>query len=162
MFLAIGIIFPFITMNIPVVGKMLLPMHVPILLCGFILGPSYGALIGFITPLLRSFLFGAPIFYPHAVSMSFELLVYGFTSGLVYHLVFKKDNKIMKIYISLIIAMILGRISYGIVKVIMGLIESSVFTFEMFISYSLINAIPGIIFQLIIIPLIIHLIKIKV
>jgi predicted membrane protein len=62
MFLAIGIILPFITMNIPVIGKMLLPMHIPVLLAGFIIGPVYGALLGVLTPLVRSFMFGVPYF----------------------------------------------------------------------------------------------------
>ena len=80
MFLAIGIILPFITMNIPVIGKMLLPMHIPVILAGFIIGPVYGALLGVLTPLVRSFMFGVPYFYPNAVSMAFELMVYGLVS----------------------------------------------------------------------------------
>ena len=54
LFLAIGLILPFITMQIPAVGKMLCPMHIPVLLCGYILGGPYGLIVGFITPLLRS------------------------------------------------------------------------------------------------------------
>ena len=161
MFLAIGIILPFITMNIPVIGKMLLPMHIPVLLAGFIIGPVYGALLGVMTPLVRSFMFGVPYFYPNAVSMAFELMVYGLVSGIMYHLLFRKNNKIISIYISLITSMLLGRIIYGIVKVVMGIVASSSFTFSMFISYSLLNALPGIILQLILIPILIKYLKIR-
>ena len=102
MFLALGIILPFITMNIPTLGNMLLPMHIPVLLSGFILGPMYGMFIGFITPLLRCLMFGAPIFYPNAIVMSFELLTYGLISGIFYHIIFNRRAKLINIYISLI------------------------------------------------------------
>ena len=160
MFLAIGIILPFITMNIPVVGKMLLPMHIPVLIGGFVLGPIYGALLGVLTPLVRSFIVGTPALYPTAISMSFELMAYGLASGIMYYFVFKKNNKIIYIYATLLTAMIFGRVVYGVVKVIMGLVDSSKFTFNMFISYSLINAFPGIILQLILIPILIKRLKI--
>ena len=57
-FLALGIVLPFLTMQIPSIGNMLLPMHIPVLLCGFICGAPYGAAVGFILPLLKSILFG--------------------------------------------------------------------------------------------------------
>lgn len=83
LFLAIGLILPFITMQIPAVGKMLCPMHIPVLLCGFIVGWPYGLLVGFITPLLRSVLFGMPMLVPNAVCMAFELATYGFVAGVL-------------------------------------------------------------------------------
>ena len=72
LFLAIGLILPFITMQIPAVGKMLCPMHIPVLLCGYICGWPYGLLIGIITPLLRGVLFGMPAIFPNAFCMAFE------------------------------------------------------------------------------------------
>ena len=53
MFIAIGQVLPFFTGQIPQIGNMLLPMHIPVLLCGLICGWKYGALVGFTTPLLR-------------------------------------------------------------------------------------------------------------
>ena len=157
MFIALGIVLPFVTMNIPEIGNMLLPMHIPVLLSGFILGPVYGMIVGFVTPLLRSIMFGAPIFYPKAIVMSFELLTYGLISGVFYHIIFNRRSKLINIYISLILAMIFGRVSYGVVQSIIGLVEMSEFTFKIFITEAVINAIPGIIIQLIIIPIIIKL-----
>ena len=158
MFLALGIILPFLTMNIPSIGNMLLPMHIPVMLCGFIIGPIQGAIVGFITPLLRSLLVGAPAFYPNAVVMSFELLTYGLISGVFYHIIFSRKDKIINIYITLISSMLIGRIVYGVVNLLIGLITVNKFTFQVFITSAFINAIPGILIQLILIPLIIKLI----
>ena len=157
MFIALGIVLPFVTMNIPEIGNMLLPMHIPVLLNGFILGPVYGMIVGFVTPLLRSIMFGAPIFYPKAIVMSFELLTYGLISGLFYHIIFNRRSKLINIYISLILAMVFGRVTYGIVQSIIGLVNMNGFTFKVFVTEAIINAIPGIIIQLIIIPIIIKL-----
>ena len=77
LFMAIGLILPFFTGQIPAIGKMLLPMHIPVLLCGLICGWQYGLGVGFVLPLLRSLLFNFPAMYPNAVSMAFELALYG-------------------------------------------------------------------------------------
>ena len=72
MFLALGLVLPFLTGQIPEIGNLLLPMHLPVLLCGLVCGWKYGLAVGFTTPLLRSMLFGMPTFYPSAVSMAFS------------------------------------------------------------------------------------------
>ena len=59
MFLAIGLVLPFLTGQIPEIGSLLLPMHIPVFLCGLICGWQYGAVVGFILPLLRNLLFGS-------------------------------------------------------------------------------------------------------
>ena len=69
LFLALGLLMPFLTAQIPTVGSRLLPMHIPVLLAGFVLGGPYGAMIGFVTPLLRSALFGMPPMFPTATCM---------------------------------------------------------------------------------------------
>lgn len=73
MFIALGLVLPFLTGQVPVIGRQLLPMHLPVLIGGFVLGGSVGALVGFVTPILRSFIFGMPPFFPTAVAMAFEL-----------------------------------------------------------------------------------------
>ena len=83
LFLAIGLVLPFITMQIPAVGKMLCPMHIPVLLCGYICGWPYGLIVGFVTPLLRGAMFGMPAIFPNAVCMAFELAAYGFVTGIL-------------------------------------------------------------------------------
>jgi thiamine transporter ThiT len=150
MFLALGQILPFITGQIPQIGKMLCPMHFPVLLCGFLCGPKYGALIGFICPLLRSVLFHMPVMYPSAVGMAFELMAYGLVSGLLAEKWGTESYR--KIYAILIIAMITGRIVWGFAQIVLLGINGNAFTFNAFIGGALINAIPGIILQLLILP----------
>lgn len=157
MFLAIGQVLPFVTGQIPQIGKMLSPMHYPILLCGFFCGWRYGALIGFICPLLRSVLFGMPVMFPSAVGMAFELMAYGFFSGLLSEKL--GTDSLVKIYIILIVSMILGRIVWGIAQVVLLGLSGSSFTFAAFIAGALTNAIPGIILQLLIIPFLVRTFK---
>ncbi len=150
MFLALGLLLPFITGQIPSIGNMLLPMHIPVLLCGLICSWQYGVVVGFIVPLLRFVLFGAPILYPIGIAMAFELATYGLLSGLLFKLLPKKS--IISIYASLIGAMIGGRIVWGITRFIIGTLSQSAFTMKMFMAGAFFNAVPGIIIQLILIP----------
>lgn len=156
LFLAIGIILPFFTMQIPSIGAMLLPMHIPVLICGFVCGWPMGLLVGFMLPLIRSLLFSMPPMYPTAVTMAYELAAYGAIAGFLYQHLEKKPSNV---YISLIISMILGRVIWGITNVvILGLAEQT-FSFKLFIAGAFTNAIPGIILQLIIIPIIVIALK---
>ena len=84
MFFAVGLILPFFIGQIPMIGQMLLPMHIPVLLCGLIVGWQYGLAVGFFLPLVRSVLFGMPAMFPNAVSMAFELAAYGLVIGWLY------------------------------------------------------------------------------
>lgn len=156
MFFALGLILPFFTGQIPEIGNMLLPMHIPVLLCGLICSCKHGLALGFILPLFRSFLFSRPPLYPNAVSMAFELAAYGFIIGIIYANA-KKQN-LLWLYISLISAMIGGRIVWGIVRTILYGINVP-FSFTMFISAGFIEALPGIILQLILIPSIMLIFK---
>ena len=139
LFLALALVLPFFIGQIPQIGAMLCPMHLPILLAGFVCGGPVGAVVGFIAPLLRMVMFGMPPFYT-AIAMAFELLTYGLVSGIMYG--------------SLLTAMVAGRIVWGIVKVILSGIaaDAGAFTFAAFISGALLNAIPGIVVQLILVP----------
>lgn len=152
-FIALGLVLPFVTMQVPSIGNMLLPMHIPIILCGFLCGGPYGLIAGFIVPLLRSVLFGAPPMMPIAVAMSVELATYGLVTGLLYH---KLSDKRWGIYISLIIAMIAGRVVWGITSFGLFSALGNTFTWKIFLVQAFVNAIPGIIIQLIFIPLIVY------
>lgn len=152
MFLALGLILPFLTGQIPEIGSMMLPMHIPALLCGMVVGGPWGLAVGFICPLLRSLLFGMPPMYPVALSMAFELATYGMISGLVYAKL--KDRGVSGIYASLISAMIIGRIVWGITRWIMMAFGTQ-FSIALFIAGGITSAIPGIILQLVLIPVVI-------
>ena len=151
--LALGLVLPFLIGQIPEIGSALLPMHIPVLICGFICGWQWGLVVGFIMPLLRFLLFSLPPIYPTGIAMAFELAAYGAISGLMYSL-FKKNT--INIYISLMTAMLFGRVIWGIARVILlGFSDTQVFTWAIFLTGAFINAIPGIILQLVLVPLII-------
>ena len=158
MFLAIGLVLPFITGQIQQIGNMLLPMHIPVLFCGLICGWQYGAVVGFVLPLLRYVLFGMPPIFPTGVSMSFELAVYGAVIGLNMQQLGKRNttdsgkNYVRNLYLALIGAMLAGRIVWGLVRFILARATMQPFTMEMFMAGAFLTAIPGIIVQLILIP----------
>ena len=90
MFLALAFVLPFLTGQMPTLGNALCPMHIPVLLCGFICGPVWGLTIGAVSPIVRSLIFSMPPLFPIAVSMAFELAVYGFVAGILYKSLPKK------------------------------------------------------------------------
>lgn len=149
MFLAIGLILPLLTGQIQQIGNMLLPMHIPVLLCGLICGWQYGGAVGLIMPFLRNLLFGMPPM-PNAISMAFELAAYGLVIGLLYGR--SKWKCIFSLYRSMLVAMIAGRVIWGAAQTIILGINGTGFTFQMFIAGALLNAIPGIILQMVLIP----------
>ena len=90
-YLAIGLVLPFLTMQVKEIGDSLLPMHLPVMLCGMMCGSGYGLVIGALLPVVRAFLFGMPPLYPNAVWMAAELATYGFIVGILYNRFFKKQ-----------------------------------------------------------------------
>ena len=112
MFMAIGLVLPFFTGQIPQIGKLLLPMHIPVFLCGLICGWQYGLGVGFALPLIRSLLIGMPKLFPTAAAMAFELAVYGLVVGILYWRSHRQN--IISLYCSMILAMIAGRVVWGI------------------------------------------------
>ena len=157
LFLAMAIIFPFFTGQIPQIGSMLCPMHIPIILCGFICGWKYGLFIGFFAPLLRSLMLGRPPLFPTAFSMAFELGTYGLIAGLFYNnildKIFKKRDVV--IYFTLCISMIIGRIVYGSVMFVLMGFNKVEYSFQLFWIGTVVESIPGILLQLILIPIVI-------
>lgn len=152
MFLAVGIVLPFLTGQIKQIGTMLLPMHIPVLLCGFICGWQYGLIIGFILPIFRSILFSMPVLFPTAIAMAFELATYGAVAGLLYSR--SRWKCVIALYRSLIIAMLSGRVVWGIVQMLLLGIRGNRFTWQMFFAGAFLNAIPGIVLQLVFIPVV--------
>ena len=154
LYLAIAMVLPLVTGQIPEIGAMLCPMHIPALLCGFMCGWPWGAAVGFIAPLLRSAIFGMPVLFPTAVAMAFELAVYGGLAGLLYHLLPRKK---WTVYVVLVLSMIGGRIVWGIVQLILAGLSGKSFTWALFIAGAVTNAIPGIILHLVLIPVLVIL-----
>lgn len=158
MFLGITYVLPYLTGNM-LLGKMLLPMHIPVLLCGFVCGWQWGLGVGFIAPLLRSLLIGMPPMADGtAIVMAFELAAYGAFAGLLYN---RLSKTTVNIYVSLIAAMLLGRIVWGIAKftVVSLFMAQGIFTLPMFFAGAFLNAWPGIAVQIVIIPLLVLALK---
>ncbi len=152
MFTALALLLPFLTGQLTQVGNALCPMHIPVLLCGYFCGPWYALAVGFVSPLLRFLLFGMPPLIPIGISMSLELAAYGFFSGFLYKLLPKKK---VYIYVSLIGAMLCGRIVWGVARTVLYGLGKSEFGFAAFISGAFLNAVPGIIIQIVLIPVIV-------
>lgn len=159
MFLALAFVMPFLTGQIPQIGSMLCPMHIPVLLCGFFCGAPWGLVVGFVAPILRSFTLGMPPMFPTAFCMAFELATYGFIAGWLHN---KLANKKVNVYVSLLGAMVIGRLVWGVVMFCCMGFDVSKFGFSAFLAGAVLNAVPGIIVQIVLIPvLVITLEKIK-
>ena len=156
LFLAMALVLPFLTGQIPEVGSMLCPMHIPALLCGFFCGWPWGLMVGIVAPLLRSVTFGMPPMFPTAICMAFELATYGAIAGIMHK---KLSSKKWYVYLSLIIAMIAGRIVWGGAMYICMGIKGGAFTLAAFFAGAITNAIPGIIVQLVLIPIIVIMLE---
>lgn len=150
MFLAIGLFLPFLTGQIQQIGNMLLPMHLPVFLCGLICNWKWGMGVGFILPLLRFVLFGMPQIYPMGIAMAFELATYGAVAGALY--AHSKWQCVKALYRCLIAAMVCGRVVWGVAEMCLLGIGTDGFTWQMFLGGAFLNAIPGIILQLVAIP----------
>lgn len=150
--IALGIVLPMITGSIQALGNRFLPMHIPILLCGFLCGPSYGLAVGVITPILRSVIFTVPPMMPIAIVMAFELGAYGCITGIMYKYL---PRKLPFVYFDLIVAMLMGRVVWGIASFGFAKINGAVFTWDLFLAGAFINAVPGIILQIVLVPLLV-------
>ena len=145
--LALGLVLPQIFHAFgPQSGQILLPMHIPVLLAGLLLGYFYGAFIGILTPLLSFIITGMPPM-PILIFMIFELAAYGLVAGLL--------SKKLNVYLSLIIAMVSGRVVYALVLIVAGNILGLDVPKVASVLTSVATALPGIAIQLIFIPVIV-------
>lgn len=154
--LALAMVLPFLTGQIPQIGSALSPMHIPVLLCGFLAGGFWGLLVGAAAPLLRFALFGMPPLMPMGIAMAFELATYGLIAGLVYRML---PGKPIHVYIALVIAMLAGRVVFGTAMYLLMKSAGNVYTMQMFLSAAFIKAVPGIILHLLLIPPIVLALK---
>ena len=152
LFLALALVLPFLTGQIPQIGAMLTPMHFPVLLCGFLCGWQWGIAVGFAAPLLRSVLFGMPVMYPMAVCMALELATYAAVAGMLYRVVPQKRRFL---YVSLIISMILGRLVWGLARFLCAGLDSSTFGLSVFWTGAVAMSVPGILLQLLSVPVLV-------
>ena len=156
LFLALALVLPFLTGQIPEIGSMLCPMHLPVLLCGFFCGWPWGLAVGLIAPVLRSAIFSMPPMFPAAVCMSLELATYGAVCGALYP---KLQAKKQGIYISLLVAMVAGRLVWGAARFLWAGLDPTAFGLSAFWSGAIVTALPGIAVQIVLIPLLVMTLK---
>ena len=151
---AIGIVLPQVLHAVPNAGSIFLPMHLPVLFCGLVCGPLYGLLCGALCCTLSHFLTGMP---PMAVfpGMLCELIVYGLVAGIMAKVL--KNKNIVSIYIELIAAMLAGRIVSGILNAL--IFRAGAYSMQIWLAGSFVTALPGIIIQLVIIPILVSRLK---
>jgi len=163
MCLALCQVLPLLTGQIPQIAQLFSPMHIPVLLAGFLCGPWWAMAVGFIAPPLRHVLFHIPA-YPTFVAMALELAAYGLISGLMYR---KLPRKTPYIYVTLIVAMIVGRIVSGLANVVLYSLgaKEGIYTLAMFLSAHFVKAWPALILHIVLIPILVlalqraHIIK---
>lgn len=154
--LALAMVLPLLTGQLEQIGNMLCPMHIPVLLCGFLCGWPWGLIVGFIAPLLRFVIFGMPVIFPKGIAMAFELAAYGAIVGYLYRQLPKKTSNL---YISLIAAMAGGRMVWGLVQYLLAGLQNTSFPFSAFLAGAVTNAVPGILLQIVLIPLLVMALK---
>ncbi len=153
LFLAIGFVLPFLTGQIQQIGNMLLPLHLPVLVCGFVCGWPWGLAVGFVLPIARSLLFGMPPMVPTALAMAFEMAAYGAFAGLLYE---KLPRKPLNVYVALLAAMLLGRVVWGLASWAMyALFTQNSFALAMFWTNGFVKAWPGMVLQVALVPAIV-------
>lgn len=158
--LALGLILPFLTGQLQAFGKLLSPLHIPVLICGMTCGWVWGGALGAVLPLLRMALFGMPA-APMAYPMTFELCAYGVLTGVVYPYLRRKlcerrgANRIAVMLASLGLAMVGGRIVGGAAKALLlwgGVIGGAPMTFSLFVTSYFVDTAVGAVVHLIVVP----------
>ena len=154
LFLALALVLPIGFHAFGIAGRLFLPMHLPVLLAGLLIGPGAGLLVGILSPALSHLMTGMPPTYAVPL-MSLELPIYGLVAGLCYWRF--RWNAV----VSLIIAMILGRLMFGLALVILGRFMELPYTATVFFSAggAVVSGIPGVILQLFLIPVIVAAVR---
>lgn len=155
MFLAVGVVLPLLTGAIKEIGDSLLPMHLAVMLCGVVCGWGYATPVGLVLPFLRAAFFGMPPLYPNALWMSLELATYGFVIGFLYGL--RRTYSRIYLLVCLVCSMLAGRVVWGVTKAILLGVADKPFGFEAFLVGGFADAVPGIVLQFLLVPLIAEL-----
>jgi Protein of unknown function (DUF1393). len=146
--IALGVVLPQALHAIPNAGSVMLPMHIPVLLCGLICSWQYGLVCGVLTPVLSHLITGMPP-AAYLLPMIVELAVYGLLAGIVIHLV-RTKSFLFNTYAALLLAMVGGRICYGAVNAL--IFRAGAYSMQIWLTSGFVTALPGIILQLIVIP----------
>lgn len=131
-------------------GSILSPMHIPVLLCGLICGGGSGLVCGIVGPCLSSLLTSMPPM-PMLVRMLPELCIYGLAGGIAMKCI-RTGNSVADVYLSLIVAMICGRIAGGIATAVFYTVTSGVYSLTLWATSYFVESVPGIVVHLLLVP----------
>jgi hypothetical protein len=151
--LATGLLLPMIFHMFGMTGPIALPMHIPVLIGGFLLPTQLALALGIITPLVSGLLTGMPVMFPMSIIMAFELGLYGLAASLL-----TRKFKLTTIP-SLIISMVIGRIASGLTVAVLVQLFGVKMNPIMFVKGAIVTGLPGIIIQLVFIPSLVYAIK---
>jgi len=154
LYLALAVLLPIGFHAFGLLGRMFLPMHIPVLLAGFLAGPLGGLVVGLLAPGISFLLTGMPPTYAVPL-MTLELAIYGLIAGLAY-------NRLkLNIYLALLAAMIMGRLMFGLGLMVLGMFMQLPYSAAVFFSASgaIATGLPGIIVQIVLIPIVVAALK---
>lgn len=149
--IAVGLVLPFVTGQIPAIAKIISPMHIPAYICGLTCGVIPGIAMGVITPLLRCVLFGMPAL-PSAIPMCFELSVYAAICGFAYPRLRAVGSHLWAMLGAMAAAMVLGRIVGGAAKALVMGVTGNGYSFGIFFTAYFVNSAPGALIHLVLVP----------
>lgn len=149
--IAIGILLPLCFHGIPNAGSIFSPMHIPVLIAGFLFGPLFGLGVGLLTPLLNSLITGMPPPYPVLPPMMVECAIYGAVSGLLFRLI-KTKWMYLDLYVSLVVAMLVGRFGGAFTNYLVYIGRGDAYSWSIFVSSYFVTGWPAIVIQLALIP----------
>ncbi len=149
--MAVGVVLPVSLHMVPSAGSVLLPMHIPVLLCGLLCGPLWGLACGLLTPVLSCLFTGMPPL-AYLPGMVCELAVYGLAGGLLMRYV-NTHSRVADIYISLLGAMLAGRVVFGVLNAV--IFVAGAYSLQVWVVAAFVTALPGIVIQLVLLPAIV-------
>ncbi|MEW6411179.1 MAG: ECF transporter S component [Candidatus Zixiibacteriota bacterium] len=154
LYLALAVLLPLGFHAFGVGGRVFLPMHIPVLLAGFLTGPWCGLIVGLLGPAASFLLTGMPPTYAVPL-MTLELAVYGLIAGIAY------QRLKLNIYVALLAALILGRLVFALGLIVLGRFMELPYTVAVFFSSTgaVVAGLPGIAVQIVIIPIVVAALK---
>lgn len=151
-FVALAVLVPTIFYTVSGLDRIFLPMHIPVILCGFVCGAHFGFLCGVLAPILSALLIGLPVLVPNGLIMAVELAIYGFVSGFLY-------RRGHSVWLALVAAMFLGRVVSGLLMACVLGFAGQAYGLGAFVSAAFVTGLPGMVIQLLLIPVLVTAIE---
>lgn len=137
-------------------GNAFLPMHLPVILGGYLLNPAAALVCGALSPILSFFVSGMPPF-PRLIFMIFELGAYGFSTSVFVH------KCRLPVWLNLPLTWICGRTMYFVTAFfalrVLHLEMQGMTTASAAVWTAVTTGVPGIILQAVVVPILVAAFK---